>query len=303
MHVYVPECVNAQCMDVVLGQVFDQHGLLRSNKYTFDFEVCDDIDAAGIAMLDTLFICLGLEKCQIELALGNQLPQALNALLRLQLNTAPDSILNEAVTIEKGGIEQNLCIHRFNARNDKLWFKRIFNNWLAHELYASALVIAPQTQNFIGLIENISMHAGVPIASVVSAYDAEQEEVRLVLSDAGKGIPPNIRRVWKAAISDEVAIAKAIENGPLGDSEATGKEGGLGRLIKGIVDQQMGKVIITSGFGRLSCLSGTRSKIHVFEPTNAVYPGTMIEVVFSTNAMGFSSMMNEPTLKEAFVLR
>ena len=72
-------------------------------------------------------------------------------------------------------------------------------------------------------------------------------------------------------------------------------------MVQEIVDQRAGNIIVTSGFGRLSCFPNSGGKVHLFEPVNAFYPGTMIEVAFSTNPIQSVSILNEPSAEAKFV--
>ena len=304
MRIYAPAQVDARSMYVVLGQVFDEAGGLRSNAYIFDFEESESIDESGFLMIDTLFIRLSLQRCSIKIAGGKKLPEKQRELIKTQTNSVPSGLLNEEV---RTASDKCLHINRIGIEHASLWMHTIFNNWLAHELYSSALIVAPQTKYFLGLLENVKRHADVNTVSIIYCYDISQEEIKFVLADAGKGIPASIRVAWKGKISDEVAIAKAIEGGAISQSSTqqsiSRQEGGLGHLIREIVDQRAGRVCITSGFGRLSCFPKYGGRVHLFEPANAYFPGTMVEVIFSTSSLKGMSTLNEPILETRFELK
>ena len=296
MRVFIPEMVNAKTMYAVLGQVFDEAGVLRSDRYLFDFEETRDVDEAGWVMLDTLFLRLASRGCATQIRQGENLPAAVQRVLNVQIHSVRANILDEALC-------RGIKVHRVPVADAEVWLHKVYNNWLARELYASSLIVAPQTQPFLELLDNVRTHSGVALASVATSYHAHREVLRLVLSDAGRGIPEAIRPTWNGDISDEVGIVKAIEGGSLAHGELPRREGGLGQLVQEVVDQRAGTIVITSGFGRLRCFPNAGGKVHVFEPVNAFYPGTMIEVYFSTNPIQSVSILNEPSTRTRFVLK
>ncbi len=305
MRIYAPSYLSGQTMYAILGQVFDEVGLARSNHFIFHFEETNEIDAAGLIMMDTLLLRLRTNGFATQIIEEKRSLSELEHLANLQKDSASTDLPDEEL------IEANQCdlpLHRVKVTGGKVWVQKVFNNWLAHQFYVSSLLVAPQTNCLQAVFDNARKHTDVAYVTAIASYDSDIEEVRVILSDAGIGIPSTIRTAWQGAISDEVAIAKAIEGGSLTkpeleDAKHFRKETGLGRLIREIVDRQLGSVIVTSEFGRLSCFPSPVGKVHMFEPANAYYPGTMVEITFSTEAMQTATTLNEPAHIPTFSLK
>ncbi len=315
MRVFIPKRLDAQTMYIVLGQIFNEHGFARSNQYVLDFGETQYVDGAGLVLVDTVLLRLQAEGQATRVQPGKKLPQKVLRLLKILHDSVPDDVLNEELSRRRKLSEQDgsspeaqpatghqdLRFHRFCVDNARSWLHSVFNNWLAHKRYTSSLVIAPQTQFLLHLMDNVKMHAGVEMISISTSFNAERDEFRIVLSDAGRGIPATISPVRDNAMSDAVRIAEAVEGRQPKDGTRS-KEGGLRQLVKTIIDQQEGKISVTSGLGRLSCFRRSGGEVHLFEPAHAFYPGTMIDLMISANSIKTASTLNEPAPDPAFIL-
>ena len=296
MQINIPEQLNTRSMYVLLGQIFDEEGVFRSNQYELNFSECDEVDNLGLLILDTISLRMYFAGILMQFTATDNLPASVRTILLSLASSVQHTVNNEEFAV---GLGNHMRLFRIQIATYETWLQKTFNNWLAQTLYTSALVVAPQTYLFRALFENAKQYAGIEWASVLCQHEKTRQEITLVLSDAGQSIPSTIRDSWKDGISDEIAIAKAIEDGRVATAgdQSLRAEGGLGKLVRNIVDQRMGNITITSGFGRLHCAPVASGKVHRFEPANAFFPGTMIEVSFSTELFGFTSTLNEPLAK------
>ncbi|MEM8488267.1 MAG: hypothetical protein AAF564_22135 [Bacteroidota bacterium] len=299
MHVYAPHALHATTMYAVLGQVFDEDGIPRSTAFTVDFTACRHIDGTGLAMLYVLITHLQQQHALVRFEIGTQLPNTLQVQLEWLMDEQTTSDVFKSTAVN-GRYWQ---FHRVPVAGYQDWFVRVFNNWMARKLYTSSLLVEPQTQCLGGLLSNVSQHAGVDHMTVLFSWDEEVNNISFVVADAGPGIPSRVRRIWRTPCSDEVALVKAVENGGQPGQCGPRGEGGLEKLLHAFVDQQIGKVEISSAFGRLRCMMGTGGKVYKFEPAHAYLPGTLIAVHFSTREMQRSSMFNEPAARTSFVFK
>ena len=284
----------------LLGQVFNQKGELRTNQYLFNFEHTSEIDNVGLVVIDNLFRCIKNGGFESRLTAMPSLPATMAGLL----NKQHDPLKSENEMDETIASENHFRFFRISANQYEDWLSKSFSNWLARALYISSLVVAPHALLFKGIFENVEQYAGVDWVSISCSYNPEQSEVSLIVADAGIGIPSMVREYCGETFSDEVAIAKAIET--ICDTSAKEPrrgEGGLGKLIRKIVDHRLGRVVITSGFGRLHCYPTLGGKVHRFEPANAFLPGTLIEIIFSVELLGYATTLNEPLSKVDFSLK
>ncbi len=299
MLVYAPETLHAATMYALLGQVFDEDGIVRSTAFNVDFTDCRYIDGIGLAMLDILIAHLRQQQCKISFDTGGRLPDTLQAQLNWLITPQEGLAVFKSTPIN--GRRWQLHHVPVVGRND--WFARVFNNWMARKLYTSSLLIEPQTQYLSGLLDNVGQHAGVDRITVLFSWDEQVNNISFIVADAGRGIPSSVRRIWSTPCSDAVALVKAIENGRQPGLCIPRGEGGLEKLLHAFVDQQIGHIGIASAFGRLRCAMGPAGKIYKFEPADAYLPGTLVAVHFATHEMHRSSMFNEPTARTSFVFK
>lgn len=297
MRVYIPKAFNASSMYHVLGQVFDEDGVVRSDLFTFEFASTQMIDAVGIVVFDIICNRLVRQGIDIETAFGKLLPAKEKSFLAHVCSSAKDDC--DGLLRMTGN--QRLLFRRISLPNATSWFLKTMNNWLGKELYSSSLVVAPQTHPFLALIQNAQRYAGVSLASIL--VSVSNDGVKFIIADSGRGIPATIRRVWRGPMSDHVALAKAIEAGKITSEHPGFKEGGLGKLVAEVVDVRRGSFTITSGFGRIRCAPHEGGKTHQFEPANAFFPGTMIEADLALDTLGPSSTLNEPAATSRFILK
>lgn len=312
MRVFMPEHLDARTMYVVLGQVFDENGLFRTNEFIFDFKSTHTVDEVGIVMFDTMALRLAASQCKGKLEAGEALAKNTRSLLKKLLDAGNGERLSELLFLEdaikRPHVEGEL--HRIAIVDADYWMVRVFNNWLARVLYTSSLVVAPQTLRFVELLYNVQQHAGVSMASIAIAHDPVREEVRFILSDAGTGIPASVRQNIDKPFGDDVCIAQALEgkfrvetpgsNSDEGHGGQPIRSGGLGRLVAEIVDRRTGIMMISSACGKVRIMPGRKGRIYVFEPAHAWYPGTLIEICFSTHAFQPAYMFNEPSTESRF---
>lgn len=304
MRVYVPATMHTATMYAVLGQVFDEDGIVRSTTFHLDFSECRHIDGTGLTLLDVLVADLRQQQCHVSFDIGKLLPLPLQAQLDWLITPNEGAHCFKSSGIEDAVIDnRHWQIHRVPVTGGDTWLVRVFNNWMAQKLYTSSLLVEPQTQCLSGLLENVGQHAGVDEMTVLFSWDKSVDHITFIVGDAGRGIPSSVRRSWSTPCSDEVALVKAIENGRQPGLCIPRGEGGLEKLVHAFVDQQIGHIVIASAFGRLHCSMGPAGKVYKFEPAHAFVPGTLVEVHFATGKMHQSSMLNEPAARSAFVFK
>ncbi len=315
MRVFMPEHLDARTMYVVLGQMFDENGIVRTNEFVFDFSATRGIEEVGIVMLDTVFLRLSATQCTGLIEACDHLPKTIHDLLLKQARAGVDGWLHEPLCIRKGDRAADVEgeLHRIPITSADHWMVRVFNNWLARVLYTSSLVVAPQTLRFVELLYNVQQHAGVDMVSIVISHDPVEEQVRFIFSDAGTGIPASVRQNVDKPFGDDVCIARALEG--KFRKETSGKKstdknedpmilsGGLGRLVEEIVDRRTGMMMIASACGKVRIMPGRKGRVYIFEPAHAWYPGTLVEVCFSIHAFRPAYMFNEPAAEGRFFLK
>lgn len=305
MRVYIPRQLNARTMYIVLGQILDEAGAFRTNRFTFDFQQTSHIDSVGFVMLDSVLLRMAAMQCQGRPEPGKALAPASHRLLIRLFETASGQRLHAPLYLAAAphAFPIRGAFHRVDIAGAEAWIPRVLDIWLARTLYTSSLDMAHQTYGFVDLLYNVQRHAGVSMASIVMVHEMEHRLIRFILSDAGFGIPNTVRRRTRESCTDSVCIVSALE----GKSYVEGAEkhaGGLGKLVHEIVDRRLGEVTVSSAEARVKVRPGTNGRVYLFEPAHACYPGTLIEIAVPALSFRPAYMFNEPqTEPRFFVIR
>lgn len=131
------------------------------------------------------------------------------------------------------------------------------------------------------VFNNIRDHSAVNIGCSASHYDSANGKAIICISDFGIGIPGRVR-TRTALESDQAAIAKACEHGFSTRTTPRNMGAGLHVLIQNVVARNHGTVIISSGQGMYSCVTGLDGKLKgTPRAAPGKYPGTMIYITLN----------------------
>ena len=294
MKVYAPHICDARTIYSIFGQVFDEQGNLRSDRYLIDLQLVAESDATGNAALATLVRWLGRQSIFTEIMYPSP---ARGGLQHLRL------ALNQNASTESESTQQtsgDMLLNVLNPEAAADWIAEKLIPWMGQELYVSSGIAISRTRRLKELLVNAGHHSCCRhIVTSAQCYREEQELV-CVISDDGMGIPQAVRRVWKESINDTVAIARSIEIGfsSLETEEHEGK--GLSRLVEHVVAYCNGRVSIHSGFGIVHCRLGVGNIVTRLIEADAFFPGTMFVVTFPGSSLGNIAFLNEPAAQPGY---
>lgn len=138
------------------------------------------------------------------------------------------------------------------------------------------------------IFNNIDDHAGsdVKVGCFFAQHYPNKDRVQVAVSDFGKGIPANVRKVGQAQLEDGQAIMRATEEGFTSQSQPANRGAGLNTLLHEVTDNNGGEVHIHSDRGALSCIvDQSQEDQPTLRETTGVYPGTLISMSFRTDTI------------------
>lgn len=130
------------------------------------------------------------------------------------------------------------------------------------------------------LFNNILDHSTQSTGYVHAQHYPNTKQVRITISDFGRGIPSTIRERF-GDMSDSAAISLASREGVTAKSKPNNQGAGLALLIDRITGCD-GKVRIHSLSGNLYCFRDRDECQKVSSIGNGSYPGTLVEISIDT---------------------
>ena len=296
MTIFLPAACTAQSITVVLAQVFDQGGLIRTNTYRFDLGLVRDTDPVGLVALYSLFAWLKRQGCQVNLV-EPDLSQVDPDSLWYRIHATADS-----GTHASGGMQGDaIPLVRLERSASERWVLTVFNRWLAERMGVSTFTVVPHT----GFLSTLMRYAGREGRAggvyLHASVDVPGHTLRIVLAHDGFGIPRLLRGIWSVQANDALAIARAMEHN-MADSEGppTTSEG-LYFLIEDVVIRYAGSVSIYSAFGTARCTPNPLGITQKLELMHGYMPGTLFDVSLNLHATDLLSRINEPVMQLDYV--
>lgn len=132
------------------------------------------------------------------------------------------------------------------------------------------------------VFNNIADHSTLNVGFAHIQHYPRMDEVRVTVSDFGRGIPNTIRD-WLPNLNDVQAILRATQAGVTAQTTPRNKGLGLDLLITRVTSNH-GRVTIYSYNGALMCCLGANGNIERNPVAgNGVYPGTLVDISLRTN--------------------
>jgi anti-sigma regulatory factor (Ser/Thr protein kinase) len=172
--------------------------------------------------------------------------------------------------------------------------------WIEREVDLLEDSLAPLRSAIEEIFHNIQDHSGEKRGYVFAQYAKNRNEIEIVISDFGVGIPKLVKTKLPAIDLDSDALHKACEEGFSTQSNVRNRGAGLPNLMRYITLRNNGTVLIISGKAQVVARKNKRS---IFTPNikatkhNGTYPGTLVKVVLRTDTL---KQLAEDTKEEVF---
>lgn len=160
------------------------------------------------------------------------------------------------------------------------WLDQRFSAWLCGVLDVSHGGVASIRTCIKELFNNINDHSTLNTGFVHAQHYPNNKQVRVTVSDFGRGIPSTIRERF-GDMHDDAAILHASMEGVTAQSQPNNMGAGLSFLIDRITGCH-GKVRIHSLSGNLYCFRDNGATVKRRSLGNGSYPGTLIEISLDT---------------------
>lgn len=278
--VTLPRRFNYGSLYSFTAAVVDHDGKPRDREFTFDFQQLQWIEGPGLTVFcNTLEWLYSLE---IEVYFENHDNPA----------KLPISYLDDCGFFERHiGAKLNssasvrvttLPFTRVAHADAFGWLENIFTPWMSGVLNVSAGALGSVRTCVKEIFNNILDHSTQSIGFVHIQHYPNLKNVRITVSDFGRGIPSNIRALYPE-LDDASAILKAAEPGFTTKSTPRNMGVGLDFLIASVTSNQ-GNVSIYSFMGALHCSVDAAGAIRRTPAMgNGSYPGTLVDITLRTD--------------------
>lgn len=172
------------------------------------------------------------------------------------------------------GVESNLSIDVFDALTLNSVYSNVLRVLTSHfEIETS--VLQSLSYCFYEILDNVHIHSGKPLGTAITHFDSENDVLKILIADDGKGIRASLSENAKYKDIDEGEALRLC----LKDSVTDGKGMGFGLYATSRLMKEVGlEFIIHSGHHKLIDKDGDISIVQ-----NGLWQGTIVYMEISTN--------------------
>lgn len=172
------------------------------------------------------------------------------------------------------GAESNLSIDVFDALTLNSVYSNVLRVLTSHfEIETS--VLQSLSYCFYEILDNVHIHSGKPLGTAITHFDSENDVLKILIADDGKGIRASLSENPKYKDIDEGEALRLC----LKDSVTDGKGMGFGLYATSRLMKAVGlEFIIHSGHHKLIDKDGDISIVQ-----NGLWQGTIVYMEISTN--------------------
>lgn len=284
MQIDLPKRLNRNTMYVLLKKVITKDNEPVANEILLNFETLTTfIEPSGVTILSNLINWLEHKGVSVAIYPG-QLSTGESPIRFLDDSMFFQQHLGESISEHSQVRGTTFPLRHVNTQQSPIpWLSNEFTPWLAKQLNISSKRLATVQVCIEEALNNIRDHADEATGCIFAQYIPFYNEVLISISDFGVGIPYNIQQVIPS-LTDYQALRQAVVRGFSTESTPQNRGHGLDNLIHNVAVNGKGAVYIHSLNGMLTCKNGDNGVI--YKPKNALgfYPGTLIDIVFKSDA-------------------
>lgn len=269
----LPYRLNSSTMNVFIDEVVDQNHDVKFKKIDFDFGRIGFIDPVGVAVLSNLIEFLrrgGARVGFVGYDLNKDVIKYLDDSGFFQQYIGKS--LNNTAHLRNTTIPLKLVSHSQSYS----WIENDLMPWMADRTGLKQSSLASIKVCFQEMFNNIKDHSTVDVGCICGQFFPRQKSIQIVLSDFGIGIPTNVQKI-RPGLGDHECIKLATQEGFTTRTGRNNRGAGLDILIKNLVRNNKGALVIYSRKGALTCSRESNGDIKkVARLSDQFYPGTLL---------------------------
>jgi anti-sigma regulatory factor (Ser/Thr protein kinase) len=278
--VYLPRRFETDAIYKFLNFLVDERGSPIDDHIVFDFRYLDFINGTGFTALFNTIEWLGNRGVRRQFARPPGMSPAISYLDDCGFFRM---FLGKSLSETAGARPTTLPCTKIRHAEGHAWLEYTLSPWLSGVLGVPSAAIASVKTCMKEIFNNIADHSTEQIGCVHAQHYPQLRQVRLTVSDFGRGIPDTIKTVH-AGLDDAQAILTASREGVTARSNPQNRGVGLDYLITHVMANH-GKVAIYSHSGSLMCETGDANGDALRIPVlkSGLYPGTMVDIMLPTD--------------------
>lgn len=278
--VYLPRRFETDAIYTFLNFLVDGDGNPIDDHIVFDFRYLSFINGTGFTAFFNTLEWLGKRGVRRQFARPPTMSPAISYLDDCGFFR---EFLGRSLSDRAATRNTTLPCSKITHAEGHGWLEYTLTPWLSDVLHVPAGAIASVKTCVKEIFNNIADHSTEQIGCVHAQHYPQMRQVRLTVSDFGRGIPNTIRAVHPG-LDDAQAILTASREGVTARSNPQNRGIGLDYLITHVMANH-GKVAIYSHSGSLICetrhANGEPFRMPIVTP--GLYPGTMVDIMLPTD--------------------
>ncbi|MFV8825721.1 hypothetical protein ACNKW1_13470 [Thauera sp. WH-2] len=277
-----------------ISEIIDSSGELIETKIDLDFSRLQFIEPTGVTVLSNTIELAKKSGSDINFSNYSTSVDAINYL--------DDSLFFERYTGKplKGGAHLRSTTAQLTLvshKNSFSWIESDLIPWISDIVGTKKTSLASIKVCFQEIFNNIKDHSSEDIGCIFGQHYPKKKELQIAISDFGVGIPSNVQKI-DPKLSDGECIKLASQEGFTTRTGKNNRGAGLDILIKNVVQNNGGSLIIHSGSGILSCTQEGRKAKKTARTSSGHYPGTLLQATFKTDQFFYFEDQDEDEVFE-----
>ncbi|MFD1789686.1 hypothetical protein ACFSC3_19200 [Sphingomonas floccifaciens] len=278
--VYLPRRFETDAIYTFLNFLVDRDGNPIDDHIIFDFRYLSFIEGTGFTALFNTLEWLGRRGVRRQFARPSTGSSAISYLDDCGFFR---QFLGRPLSNRAAARRSTLPCSKVAHTDGHGWLEFTLSPWLSSVLRVPPGAIASVKTCVKEIFNNIADHSSEQIGCVHAQHYPQLSQVRLTVSDFGRGIPDTIKTI-RPGLDDGQAILTASREGVTAKSNPQNRGIGLDFLITHVTANH-GRVSIYSHSGSLICDPGRSVDEPVRRPAvmPGLYPGTMVDIMLPTD--------------------
>jgi anti-sigma regulatory factor (Ser/Thr protein kinase) len=277
----LPTRFNSATMNLFIGEVVGKQMATQCRLLMFDFTKCESIEAEGVVVLCNLIEFLKRRDVAVYF-MGHKISTRVTR--HLDNCHFFDQYLGHRVFESSATPQDVMPLMKIKGDGLTGYLYMKLMPWIASSVSLSDHALSGVRAALEEILHNVRDHSGVDAGCTFAQHLRRENEIRIAISDFGRGIPDLVRTVLPK-LSDQEALKKACEEGFTTKSNVRNRGAGLPTLMRIVSQKNTGTVLLHSGNAQLSATQGAKGTKITARQAGGFYPGTLVQVILRTDTL------------------
>lgn len=284
---------HSECSQFLTERIVTPIAKNQPGDVVLDFSKVAFIDPSGVASLNTALQFL-YDKSRDVHFVGHDVRTEAN--VYLDDSGLFSEYLATRVFEDRPRRQTTVPLHLFGIKNYYGHLMSELMPWIAGSVDMDAESLEVLRTTLEEAYHNVTYHSGVNCGCVFAQHFPRREQLEVVISDHGYGIPVRVRGKFPNT-SDTEALQMAFRKGFTTGSVVANRGWGLWQLSNYAAQKNGGFITVRSGHGLAVAATGHTQPVISTLNSRWLYPGTLVRIVLKTDKL---RRLRNDTEKEVF---